>query len=187
MAIVSAAVRRLAAEQAAWLWTSPGCETPNWVPEQGYPADAGWKRGAWPSTPRTAARGAYIKAHTVPRCNARRRRGAAKNIIAALSCLYQHVEEHGLVGEKDHPVRGFDKPRRKPSWWCQLKSTIANGRAVHATVWPWQDNSLVALQLKRVQMSDTGVPETRSISSMNKIVSGLSWSYRRAFQFRTSR
>lgn len=68
-----------------------------------------------------------MKANTAPRCNARRRRGAAKNIIAPLSCLYQHVEERGLVGEKGNPV-GVDKPYCKPPWWCQLiKKHLSQG------------------------------------------------------------
>ena len=34
---------------------------------------------------------AYVKAHVVPRRNARGGRGAAENLIAALRCLYRHA------------------------------------------------------------------------------------------------
>jgi hypothetical protein len=41
--------------RTAWSPASPDCGTPNRALEPGHPADAGWKRAAWPSTPRTAA------------------------------------------------------------------------------------------------------------------------------------
>ncbi len=40
---------------------------------------------------------------------------------------------------------------------------------------------------KRVEINDTGAPATRSTSSMKRIVSGCSWSKRRALRFSTSR
>jgi integrase/recombinase XerC len=58
---------------------------------------------------------AYVRAHAVPRRNARGGRGAAENLIAALRCLYRHAEDDGLIGEKDNPAREVDKPRRLPS------------------------------------------------------------------------
>ena len=58
---------------------------------------------------------AYVRAHAVPRRNARGGRGAAENLIAALRCLYRHAEDDGLIAEKDNPARKGDKPRRLPS------------------------------------------------------------------------
>jgi hypothetical protein len=40
---------------------------------------------------------AYVRANAVPRRNARSRRGAAENLIAALRCLYKRAEDDGLV------------------------------------------------------------------------------------------
>jgi site-specific recombinase XerD len=58
---------------------------------------------------------AYVKAHVVPRRNARGGRSAAENLIAALRCLYRRAEDDGLIGEKDNPARKVEKPRRLPS------------------------------------------------------------------------
>jgi site-specific recombinase XerD len=58
---------------------------------------------------------AYVRAHTVPRRNARGGRGAAENLIAALRCLYRHAEDDGLISERDNPARKVDKPRPLPS------------------------------------------------------------------------
>jgi integrase/recombinase XerC len=58
---------------------------------------------------------AYVKAHVVPRRNARGGRGAAENLIAALRCLYRHAQDDGLIDERDNPARKVDKPRRLPS------------------------------------------------------------------------
>ncbi len=58
---------------------------------------------------------AYVKAHVVPRRNARGGRGAAENLIAALRCLYRHAEDDGLIDERDNPARKVGKPRRLPS------------------------------------------------------------------------
>ena len=58
---------------------------------------------------------AYVKAHAVPRRNARGGRGAAENLIAALRCLYRRAEDDGLIGERDNPARKVEKPRRLPS------------------------------------------------------------------------
>jgi integrase/recombinase XerC len=58
---------------------------------------------------------AYVKAHAVPRRNARGGRGAAENLIAALRCLYRHAQDDGLIDERDNPARKVDKPRRLPS------------------------------------------------------------------------
>ena len=41
--------------RTAWSRASPDCGTLNRAPERGRLADAGWKRAAWPSIPRTAA------------------------------------------------------------------------------------------------------------------------------------
>ena len=48
---------------------------------------------------------AHVKAHVVPRRNARGGRGAAENLIAALRCLYRHAEDDGLIDERDNPAR----------------------------------------------------------------------------------
>ena len=58
---------------------------------------------------------AYVKAHVVPRRNARSGRGAAENLIGALRCLYRHAQDDGLIDERDNPARKVDKPRRLPS------------------------------------------------------------------------
>jgi integrase/recombinase XerC len=58
---------------------------------------------------------AHVKAHAVPRRNARGGRGAAENLIAALRCLYRHAQDDGLIDERDNPARKVDKPRRLPS------------------------------------------------------------------------
>jgi integrase/recombinase XerC len=58
---------------------------------------------------------AYVKAHVVPRRNARGGRSAAENLIAALRCLYRHAQDDGLIDERDNPARKVDKPRRLPS------------------------------------------------------------------------
>jgi integrase/recombinase XerC len=58
---------------------------------------------------------AYVKAHVVPRRNARGGRGAAENLIAALRCLYRHAQDDGLIDGRDNPARKVDKPRRLPS------------------------------------------------------------------------
>jgi integrase/recombinase XerC len=58
---------------------------------------------------------AYVRTHVVPRRNARRGRGAAENLIAALRCLYRHAEDDGLIDEKDNPARKVAKPRSLPS------------------------------------------------------------------------
>ena len=60
---------------------------------------------------------AHVKAHVVPRRNARGGRGAAENLIAALRCLYRHAQDDGLIDERDNPARKIDKPRRLPSFW----------------------------------------------------------------------
>ncbi len=57
----------------------------------------------------------YVKAHVVPRRNARGGRGAAENLIAALRCLYRHAEHDGLIAERDNPAQKVAKPRRLPS------------------------------------------------------------------------
>ena len=44
----------LVAEQDGLVAGVAGCGTPNRAPERGRPPDAGWKRAAWPSIPRTA-------------------------------------------------------------------------------------------------------------------------------------
>ena len=58
---------------------------------------------------------AYVRAHTVPRRNARGGRSAAENLIAALRCLYRHAQDDGLISERDNPARKVPKPRRLPS------------------------------------------------------------------------
>jgi integrase/recombinase XerC len=58
---------------------------------------------------------AHVKAHAVPRRNARGGRSAAENLIGALRCLYRHAQDDGLIDERDNPARKVDKPRRLPS------------------------------------------------------------------------
>ena len=48
---------------------------------------------------------AYVRAHTVPRRNARGGRSAAENVIAALRCLYKCAEEDEFIDERDNPAR----------------------------------------------------------------------------------
>ncbi len=46
---------------------------------------------------------AYVKTHVVTRRNARGGRSAAKQLVAALRCLYRHAEDDGLIAEADNP------------------------------------------------------------------------------------
>ena len=69
---------------------------------------------------------AHVKAHVVPRRNARGGRGAAENLIAALRCLYRHAEDDGLIDERDNPARktpqGFDLSNRVHPGLFAMKS-----------------------------------------------------------------
>jgi len=58
---------------------------------------------------------AYVKAHVVPRRNARGGRSAEEHLVAALRCLYQRAVDDGLIAEADNPARKVAKPRRLPS------------------------------------------------------------------------
>lgn len=57
----------------------------------------------------------YVKAHVVPRRNARGGRSAEEHLVAALRCLYQRAVDDGLISEADNPARKVAKPRRLPS------------------------------------------------------------------------
>jgi integrase/recombinase XerC len=57
---------------------------------------------------------AYVKAHAVPRRNARGGRSAAENLIGALRCLYRHAQDDGLIDERDS--RGGGRRRCWRSW-----------------------------------------------------------------------
>ena len=54
---------------------------------------------------------AHVKAHAVPRRNARGGRSAAENLFAALRCLYRHAQDDGLIDERDNPARNVEEPR----------------------------------------------------------------------------
>ncbi len=58
---------------------------------------------------------AHIKAHVVPRRNARGGRSAQEHLVAALRCLYRRAVDDGLITEAANPARKVDKPRRLPS------------------------------------------------------------------------
>jgi len=58
---------------------------------------------------------AHVKAHVVPRRNARGGRSAQEHLVAALRCLYRRAVDDGLTSEADNPARKVDKPRRLPS------------------------------------------------------------------------
>jgi site-specific recombinase XerD len=57
----------------------------------------------------------HIKAHVVPRRNARGGRSAAEHLIGALRCLYKRAEDDGLIKSADNPAAKVPKPRRLPS------------------------------------------------------------------------
>jgi integrase len=66
----------------------------------------------------------HVKAHVVPRRNARGGRGAAEHLIAALRCLYHHAIADGLIAEGDNPARKVAKPRRLAS----TRRAVPDGR-----------------------------------------------------------
>ena len=57
----------------------------------------------------------YVKTHALARRNARGGRSATEHLVAALSCLYRHAEDDGLITAQENPARKVDKPRRLPS------------------------------------------------------------------------
>ena len=65
----------------------------------------------------------HVRAHVVPRRNARGGRSAAEHLIAALRCLYRHAVADGLLTEAENPARKVAKPRRLPSTRRALPDT----------------------------------------------------------------
>ncbi len=91
---------------------------------------------------------AFVRAHVVPRRNARGGHGAAENLIAALRCLYRQAEDDGLISEKDNPARKVARPRRLPSTRRAVADTrLAEINQVAATTGDDPDLDTLILRL----------------------------------------
>lgn len=64
-----------------------------------------------------------VRKNAVVRRNSRGGRNAAENFIAAIRCLYKHLENDGRLDQHRNPARRVTKPRRNPSTRRALANT----------------------------------------------------------------
>ncbi|KFZ80858.1 integrase [Amycolatopsis sp. MJM2582] len=70
------------------------------------------------------AQSEIARATAVVRRNSRGGRNAAENFIAAVRCLYKHLENDGRLDQHRNPARRVTKPRRNPS----TRRALPNGQ-----------------------------------------------------------